>query len=180
MQKQFRKLHCSEVAFTQERRKRRAHSCVLAHTDKTATDESEREIWRGDLGRSQKARFCQQIWTFAIMLWPDASHCFMCYLIKTWIFNGCFRVLLAAALYLSYSYRFWIVQIQKQGIEESWHLGWHCFPWAFSYILKIADWSSAGRSLNNVAKLMTEGRQKHLWKNETPPLSSLEGQKLPF
>lgn len=87
MQKQFRKLHCSEVAFTQERRKRRAHSCVLAHTDKTATDESEREIWRGDLGRSQKARFCQQIWTFAIMLWPDASHCFICYLIKTYEFS---------------------------------------------------------------------------------------------
>lgn len=76
-----------------------------------------------------------------------------------WIFNSCFRVLLAAALYLSYSYRFWIVEIQKQGIEESWHLGWHCFPWTFSCILKIADWSSAGRSLNNVAKLVTEGRQ---------------------
>lgn len=87
MQKQFRKLYCSEVALSQERRKRRAHSSVLAHTDKTATDESEREIWRGDLGRSQKTRFCQQIWTFAIMLWPDASHCFMCYLIKTYEFS---------------------------------------------------------------------------------------------
>lgn len=87
MQQQFRKLYCSEVALGQERRKRRAHSCVLAHTDKTATDESEREIWRGDLGRSQKTHFCQQIWTFAIMLWPDASHCFMCYLIKTYEFS---------------------------------------------------------------------------------------------
>lgn len=87
IQKQFRKLYCSEVALSQQRRKRRAHSCVLAHTDKTATDESEREIWRGDLGRSQKTHFCQQIWTFAIRLWPGASHCFMCYIIKTYEFS---------------------------------------------------------------------------------------------
>lgn len=160
MQKQFRKLYCSEVALSQERRKRRAHSCVLAHTDKTATDESERNLerWPWEVTEDSflptNMNICNHAVAWCQSLFYVLSHQ------NIWIFNSWFRVLLAAALYLSSSYRFWIVQIQKQGIEESWHLGWHCFPWTFSCILKIADWSSAGRSLSNVAKLMTEGRQK--------------------
>lgn len=60
---------------------------VCLHTLTKLLLMNQREKSGGDLGRSQKAHFCQQIWTFAIMLWPDASHCFMCYLIKTYEFS---------------------------------------------------------------------------------------------
>lgn len=160
IQKQFQKLYCWEVALGQQRRKRRAHGCVLAHTDKTATDESERNLERRpwevteDSFLPTNMNICKQTVAWCQSLFYVLSHQ------NIWIFNSWFRGILAAVLYLSNSYRFWIVQIQKQGIEESWRLDLHCSRWTFSCILKIADWSSAGRSLSNMAKLMTDGRQK--------------------